>query len=184
MQVVYFASIVTAFVLGNGLVNASQVIHAQNLASTSLQAQNPCTGKTPCAGQVFKHPEIYTENGVALDGQDVVAYFTENRFVPGKPQFVVRWKGVLWQFSSAKHRDLFTKEPAKYAPQYGGYCAKAASDGNLATTIPTAWEIRNGKLYLNYSAEAQQEWFQDTANKIIKADANWKGILANDTLYR
>ncbi|HSM81317.1 MAG TPA: YHS domain-containing (seleno)protein, partial [Nodosilinea sp.] len=72
--------------------------------------------------------------------------------------------------------------PEAYAPQYGGYCAKAAAGGVLATTVPTAWEVRDGKLYLNYSAEAQVEWKQDTANKIVRADANWPAILNNETL--
>lgn len=129
-----------------------------------------------------RFPSVYTENGVALDGQDVVAYFTQSAVVPGSARFTYRWNGAQWQFSSAANRDLFAKNPAKYAPQYGGYCAKAASAGVLATTIPNAWEVRDGKLYLNYSLEAQKEWKQDTATKIAKANANWPKILNNDTL--
>ncbi len=149
---------------------------------------NPCAGKTnPCAGKtskVTRNSAIYTENGLALDGQDVVSYFTEGKPVTGKKQFTYGWKGANWQFSSAANRDLFAKNPEKYAPAYGGYCAKAASDGNLATTVPTAWEIRNGKLYLNYSAEAQQEWLQGTSQLIVKADRNYPKILNNETLFR
>jgi YHS domain-containing protein len=147
--------------------------------------KNPCASKSnPCAAKSAKHPKVYTENGVALDGQDVVAYFTQKRPAQGSKQFTHKWNGATWQFANANHRDLFAKNPEKYAPQYGGYCAKAASDGNLATTIANAWEVRNGKLYLNYSAEAQQEWLQDTAKKIVKADQNYPKILTTDTLYR
>ncbi len=158
--------------------------------------KNPCAGKNPCASKNnpcagkssakkgAKHPEFYTENGVALDGQDVVAYFTESKPVQGNKNFTYKWKGTTWQFASAKNRDLFAQNPAKYAPQYGGYCAKAAADGDLATTIPSAWKIVNNKLYLNYSAEAQKEWLADVPGMIAKADKNWTAILNNDTLYR
>jgi YHS domain-containing protein len=131
-----------------------------------------------------RHPTVYSENGIALDGQDVVAYFMQNAPVEGNSKYSHRWQGTQWQFSSAANRDLFAKNPERYAPQYGGYCSKAAAGGVLATTVPTAWEVRDGKLYLNYSAEAQKEWKQDTANKIVKANANWPKILNNETLKR
>jgi YHS domain-containing protein len=149
---------------------------------------NPCAAKSnPCAGKAAKatrNPAYYTENGVALDGQDVVSYFTQNKPVTGNKKYSYKWQGANWIFSSAANRDLFAKNPAKYAPAYGGYCAKAASDGNLATTEATAWEIRNGKLYLNYSAEAQKEWLQETPKKIVLANKNFPKILNNETLYR
>jgi|GEM_PF-566700 len=131
-----------------------------------------------------RFPAVYTENGIALDGQDVVAYFTQNALVEGNSKYAYRWKGAQWLFSSAKHRDMFAQNPTKYAPQYGGYCSKAAAGGVLATTIPNAWEVRDGKLYLNYSLDAQKEWKQDTATKIVKANANWPKILNNETLKR
>lgn len=132
----------------------------------------------------IRHPAVYTENGVALDGQDVVAYFTQSAVVEGSTAYSLQWNGTTWLFSSAANRDLFTQNPGQYAPQYGGYCAKAAAGGVLATTIPTAWGVRGGKLYLNYSADAQREWQQDTETKIIQANANWPGILDNETLKR
>ncbi len=131
-----------------------------------------------------RHPIYYSENGVALDGQDVVAYFTQSDVVNGQKQYSHKWGGTTWLFSSAKNRDLFVKNPAKYAPQYGGYCAKAAAGGVLATTVPTAWTVLNDKLYLNYSAGAQQEWKQDTATKIAQANKNWPMILNNESLKK
>lgn len=129
-----------------------------------------------------RYPAVYTENGVALDGQDVVAYFTQSALVEGSTAYSLQWNGTTWLFSSAANRDLFAQSPEQYAPQYGGYCPKAAAGGVLATTVPTAWEVRGGKLYLNYSAEAQKEWQQDTETKIVQANANWPRILDNETL--
>jgi len=154
-------------------------------ANPCAAKKNPCAGKAnPCAGKATRNPAIYTENGVALDGQDVVSYFTQNKPVTGNKKYAYKWQGANWMFSSAANRDLFAKNPAKYAPAYGGYCAKAASDGNLATTDANAWEIRNGKLYLNYSAEAQKEWLQDTPKKIVLANKNFPKILNNETLFK
>ena len=59
--------------------------------------------------------------GVAIKGYDPVAYFTMGEPVKGIKEFEIQWKGAKWRFSSAAHRDLFTDNPEKYAPQYGGY---------------------------------------------------------------
>ncbi|AZB72991.1 YHS domain-containing (seleno)protein [Synechococcus elongatus] len=168
-----------------GLVGLASVGVINSLeAATSPQSVETSSRDSRLAQAATRFPAVYNENGIALDGQDVVAYFRANSLVQGSPKFTHTWNGVKWQFSSAMNRDLFAKNPTQYAPQYGGYCAKAAAGGVLATTIPNAWEIRDGKLYLNYSLEAQKEWKQDTATKIVKANANWPKILNNDTLKR
>jgi len=106
-----------------------------------------------------------------------VAYFTQGGPVEGTAEFEYDWNGATWRFSDARHMALFVADPEKYAPQYGGYCAKALSDGNLASIVPEAWKIIDGKLYLNYSMEAQEEWLVDTEAKIAAADDNWPEIL-------
>ena len=85
--------------------------------------------------------------------------------------------GAKWRFTFAEHRDLFQREPAKYAPQYGGYCAWAVSKGHTANGDPEAWRIVNGKLYLNYNKRVQKKWEQDTEARIQEADRNWPGLL-------
>ena len=87
--------------------------------------------------------------GVAVKGYDPVAYFVEGKPVKGSGKFEHKWMGAKWHFSSAENRDSFAKNPEKYAPQYGGYCAYAVSQGAIADIDPTAWKIVNGKLYLN-----------------------------------
>ncbi len=64
---------------------------------------------------------------VAIKGYDPVAYFTQNQAVEGSPQYSHHWLGATWYFASAEHRDMFMRDPAKYAPQYGGYCADGVS---------------------------------------------------------
>lgn len=178
MKTKYLATVAIMGLLTLGLSNSISASVTDNSSTSGSVSQDVAQ-----AG-LTRYPGYYTENGAALDGQDVVAYFKQSGPVQGDSQYSYQWKGTNWLFSSAANRDLFAANPEKYAPQYGGYCAKAAAGGVLATTVPTAWNLRDGKLYLNYSADAQKEWKQDTANKIAKANANWPKILDNESLKR
>jgi len=111
--------------------------------------------------------------GTALKGYDAVAYFKEGKPVKGKDEFRHDWMGAKWYFASAANRDAFAQNPEKYAPQFGGYCAWAVSQGYTAAIDPTAWKIVEGKLYLNYSKEVQQKWESDIPGHIKKAQENW-----------
>lgn len=122
-------------------------------------------------------PQIYAEDGIAVDGSDVVAYFTQGMPVTGSADFAYDWMGATWLFSSAENRDVFAATPEAYAPQFGGYCAYAVSQGYTAPTIPEAWRIVDGKLYLNFSLRAQELWLQDVPGNIAKGNANWPAVL-------
>ena len=111
--------------------------------------------------------------GVALDGYDPVAYFTDGKPVEGRAEIAHEWNGAVWRFSTAAHRDRFAADPAKYAPQYGGFCAYAVSKGYTADIDPEAWMIVDGRLYLNYDLEVQKLWEQDVPGFIRRADENW-----------
>lgn len=122
-------------------------------------------------------PKVYSEQGTAVDGTDVVAYFTQGAPIAGNPDIMHTWNGVVWRFFNADNRDAFAADPEKYAPQYGGYCAYAVSEGYTASTTPEAWRIENGKLYLNYSRRIQRRWERDIPGRITAADANWPDVL-------
>ena len=105
-----------------------------------------------------------------------MVYVTEGKPIQGSAQFEQQFGGATYRFASAANRDRFAKEPARYAPQYGGFCAYAVSRGYTADTDPLAWRIVNGKLYLNYSLDAQRKWQVDVPGNIVKGDANWPGL--------
>jgi hypothetical protein len=111
--------------------------------------------------------------GVALDGYDPVAYFTDGKPVEGRSGITHEWNGAVWRFATPEHRDLFAADPAKYAPQYGGYCAYAVSKGYTADIDPEAWKIVDGRLYLNFDLEVQKLWEQDVPGHVRRADENW-----------
>lgn len=123
------------------------------------------------------NPPVYAEDGIAWDGHDPVAYFTNGAPMPGSQAHSVMHEGAKVLFSSAETRDMFVADPAKYAPQFGGYCAYAASKGYIAPTVPEAWTVHEGKLYLNFSLRARELWLQDVNGNIAKGNANWPGIL-------
>lgn len=120
--------------------------------------------------------EIYAKSGIAINGYDAVAYFTESKPVKGNDSFVVEWKNVKWLFASKTNADLFKATPESYEPQYGGYCAYGCSRGYKAKTSPDAWTIDNGKLYLNYDTGVRSHWDRDRQTYIIKADSNWPKV--------
>jgi YHS domain-containing protein len=122
-------------------------------------------------------PEIYAENGIAIDGTDAVAYFTEGAPITGDEAITFDYMGATWRFASEENRDMFVADPTAYAPQYGGYCAFAVSKGATAPTAPDAWTIVDGKLYLNFSISVRERWRQDIPGNIAAADANWPGVL-------
>ncbi len=129
--------------------------------------------RASAASEIFKT----TFGSVAIEGTDPVAYFKEGRVREGSKQFSHKWKGANWRFSNAANRDAFAASPEEYAPQFGGYCAWAVSQGYTAKIDPEAWKIVGGKLYLNYSKGVQAKWAQDIPGNIAKGEKNWPAVL-------
>jgi YHS domain-containing protein len=121
-------------------------------------------------------PDIFVKDGAAIRGYDPVAYFVSGKPVIGSKEFSVDYMGARWYFSSKQNADAFKADPAKYAPQYGGYCAYGLAGGHKASTEPDAWTIVDGKLYLNYNKEVQAMWSKDQKGYIMKADKNWPAV--------
>jgi YHS domain-containing protein len=112
--------------------------------------------------------------GLGAKGYDVVSYFTDSKATVGSADFTFDYRGVTWRFASKEHRDLFAKSPAKYAPQYGGFCAWGVAAGKLFDVDPEkGWTIHDGKLYLNFNAELNGVFAGDPASFVAKAEKNW-----------
>ena len=122
-----------------------------------------------------------TLGGIAIQGYDPVAYFTEGQAIKGSVEFSYDWLGSTWQFASAEHRDRFAADPVKYAPQYGGYCASGMAGGQTSSADPKAWRIVDGKLYLMSSPGMFSSWADDAPEEIKKADAHWELLKADLT---
>lgn len=124
-----------------------------------------------------KHLLNLDRKGVALQGYDPVAFFTDSRPVKGNPQFESDYKSAKYQFASADHKALFDKEPAKYEPQFGGFCSYAASQGHNAPIKIEAWQIVDGRLLMQYDLDVKSEFNKDQPGNLRKADQKWPGIV-------
>lgn len=125
-------------------------------------------------GGYFSDPQ---RTDTAIRGYDPVAYFTDGKPVKGSDKFAHEWMGAKWKFASQEHLDKFKAEPAKYAPQYGGYCAYGIAVGNVVKIEPDQWTIVDDKLYLNYDDDVSKKWKKDKAGYIKKADASFDAVI-------
>lgn len=122
-------------------------------------------------------PPVFQRDALAIGGTDPVAYFDENGPVAGSASYQADWNGATWQFASAANRDAFLADTERYAPRFGGYCAFAASRGYLAPTVPEAWSIYEGTLYLNANLRARELWLAELPTVIAAGEENWPAIL-------
>lgn len=120
---------------------------------------------------------IYNNKSGAIEGYDAVAYFNESKAVKGSGAFVFKWNDVKWSFVSKENLESFKENPKKYAPQFGGYCAYAVSQGYTYKSDPEAWKIVDGKLYLNYSFKIQEKWEANESDFIKLGESNWPKVI-------
>jgi YHS domain-containing protein len=113
-------------------------------------------------------------NGVILKGYDVVAYFTQHKPIKGSPNYKTNHQGATYYFSSAADLAVFERNPSKYVPQYGGFCANGVKNNRLDDSDPTVFRIVKEKLYVCSSPAAQQEFHVRSLESIIRAQRNWE----------
>lgn len=117
------------------------------------------------------------DSGVAIQGYDPVAFFTEKKPVMGKPEISAKQDGAIYFFATKEHRDLFKKEPAKYVPEFGGYCAYGVSRNKLVKIDVDAFQIVDGKLLLQYDKGVRDTFNKDSKGNLVKANQNWQGLV-------
>jgi len=115
--------------------------------------------------------------GLAIQGYDPVAFFTDHKPVMGRAELGYRHNGALYYFASREHRDAFKADPAKYEPAFGGYCAFGVSRNKLVEIDVEAFQIVDGKLLLQYSKSVREDFNKDAAGNLAKANTNWPGLV-------
>lgn len=116
-------------------------------------------------------------NGVAIQGYDPVAFFTQHKPVKGNQQFSSQYNGAKYLFASAEDKTLFDQAPSKYEPQFGGYCAYGVSRGSRAPVKIEAWQIVNDRLLMQYDLDIKDAFNKDQPGTLKKADQNWPGLV-------
>lgn len=122
---------------------------------------------------------VFAPGGIAIGGYDPVAYFVAGQPQPGSAEHALKWRGVLWYFSSAENMTAFEMNPKGYAPQYGGYCAYALAQGEVAGSDPRSFAIHEGRLYLTQSEGLRARWVKDIATHVAAGDANWRSLFSH-----
>jgi len=112
-------------------------------------------------------------HGLGIQGYDPVAYFTDAKAVKGNPGISSSTDGVTYYFATPEHKEAFDTNPAKYEPQFGGFCAYGLSRGSLVEIDPSAFQIVNGRLLLQYSNGIMEKFNKDAVTNLQKADQNW-----------
>lgn len=135
------------------------------------------------AGADARAGAFFEQGGAALRGHDTVAYFKDGKPIKGAAEHKAECKGSTFLFASKANRDAFAAEPAKYAPQYGGYCAFGVAGGYKAAIDPAAFTVVEGKLYLNYNRGVHTQWSGDIPGFIAKAEKNWPAVSGQSTVH-
>ena len=116
----------------------------------------------------------------ALEGYDPVAYFTKSEAVRGDGFILSKHEGLTYLFTSKENKAIFDKDPKKYAPQFGGWCAFGVSVGKKFHADPRAFVVHDGKLYVNVNQDILKKFKADLASSIKKAEVNWPKIQSKE----
>ncbi len=117
-----------------------------------------------------------SSTGLALQGYDPVAYFTQGEPTKGDYRISSVYNDATYRFSNEEHKAAFEADPEAYLPQYGGYCAFGAAMGFKFDGDPEYWKIVDGELFLNLSKDIQVRWEEDIPGLVERADNNWTNI--------
>lgn len=159
--------------MSNRIIPTRLVLATLALAALSLAAQ---------AGTPVNVSQGMTLAGVplAIHGYDPVAFFTEGRALIGHAAHTVVHAGAAYRFASESNKKAFEKEPDRYAPQYGGFCAYGVALGAKFDGDPRVFTVADGKLYFNLNPDIQKKWEEDRTGNIIKAEKTWPTIRDKD----
>ncbi|HUL34433.1 MAG TPA: YHS domain-containing (seleno)protein [Candidatus Eisenbacteria bacterium] len=131
----------------------------------------------PALPQGGKTLQNLDRNGVAIQGYDPVAFFTQNKPVKGDKRFESTYKGATYYFVSGEDKAAFDASPGKYEPEFGGFCAYGVSRGKLVPVDVQAFQIVNGKLLLQYDLDIKEKFNKDQAGNLDKANQNWPQLV-------
>ena len=147
-------------------------------ACSAINAQNKGDGYKPV--NATPDPD---GNALMLKGYDVVSYFVDNKHAIGNPQFKTDYKGIIFHFTTAEHKALFDKEPIKYLPEFGGYCANGIVYGIPWGGDGDTWVMREGKLYIFGGQGSKDAFLVDEKTNIALAQKYWREEISGSNSF-
>ena len=165
----FYRSILTALAVSLGLTLAG---------CAAIDAQNPSGSLRPVNAVADAD-----DSRVMLKGADVTTYFTQGKYTQGTNQFKSVYEGVVFRFASAENKVLFDKEPKKYLPEYGGYCANGIVYGIPWGGDADSFRMINGKLYM-FGGIGSKEGFEiDIPRNMALAEKYWKEEVSGNNSF-
>ncbi len=144
----------------------------------ALDAQNPTGALRPVNAVADEQ-----DSRVMLKGADVTTYFTQGKYTQGTSQFKSVYEGVTFRFANAQNKALFDKEPQKYLPEFGGYCANGIAYGIPWGGDADTWSMVNGKLYI-FGGQGSKDGFEvDVPKNLALAEKYWKEEVAGSNSF-
>src|SRR6516165_5497770 len=181
MKRLHRSSLLATFVAISCAIGAPYIVKAENLQdfgvskTTISGGQNLLAQAATAEKKAAPKPKVNGDkSGVILHGYDAVAYVEQNRAVKGDPKFSSTYRTATYYFASAAHKAAFDKNPAKYAPQYGGFCAESMSRNKLVDIDPNVFFVYKGKLYVCSTAKGAKRFYSNPEVNIQKADKYWE----------
>jgi YHS domain-containing protein len=116
-------------------------------------------------------------SNIAMNGYDPVAFFTDTKPVNGSPFITAEYEGAVYLFASEEHKKLFSENPDKFVPQFGGFCAYGVGLDKLFPIDINIWQVRDNKLYLNLNSAILKEFNANFNGNIEQAGKNWPGLI-------
>jgi YHS domain-containing protein len=120
---------------------------------------------------------------LALGGHDPVGYFTAGKHLPGQAGIKTEYGGATYRFISDENRALFIKDPGKYAPQFGGFCANGIAYGIPWGGDADTWKIIDGKLYIFGGSSSMKYFLMDEKRNLELAAQYWRDEVAGGNAF-
>jgi len=127
-------------------------------------------------GSTTERVVVNRYSGLAIEGFDPVAYFTDDRPIRGLPDFEAAEGGAVWRFQNAGNRDAFAANPEIYGPQFGGYDPIDIARGVAFAGNPRFFVVTGQRLYLFGREETRSAFAADPARFLKDAQARWPDL--------
>jgi YHS domain-containing protein len=125
-------------------------------------------------GTIMNSVRDGADDNLMLGGNDPVAYFTESRPVKGDPAIKATYHGLTYRFASQANKTAFERNPARYVPAYGGFCASGAPYALKARIGFETFKVVDDRLYFFGGPRSKRNWEMDEKINVEVGDAYWE----------
>lgn len=132
----------------------------------------------PALAALTQRVVVDWHSGLAIDGYDPVAFFTDRKSELGSGSFEFRHAGAVWRFTSSGNRSAFTERPDVYMPKYGGYDPVGVARGVAVPGNPQLWAIVNERLFLFYDDAQRKKFMSNPPRYLATSEHRWPDVMS------